>query len=155
MENNIRFKPNAFVVLLDLSDKHTNEVKRVLDKLMMKLELDDLYLTETGFVDGRVAYKNFMNCKNRNNLTFEVPKAMQISATKPDHKIIFIVATDYYEPGMISGAFGQMDADFYFCKVGKHNEDMEKATKTHPRAYYFNKIEDLVDKARELTGIKE
>ena len=134
---NIRYKPNMLAILLDLSEKHTSEVNKILQRIMFKLETDDLCL-----------FCSFS----------DIHQVMVNAASQPDYRVHLIAAVDFYNNKLESDVLGvrnDLDLDFYFCKIGKHNENLEKAVKSHPRGYYFNNMEDLMVKVRELTGIRE
>ena len=158
MENVLKFKPLILTVILDLSNRHVQEVKNSLEPFIAKLEVDDLYLNNGEFIAGNFAMKSFFNSPiEMSNLGLGILQAVRFLNYKTGYRKKIIVAVDRYEVNCnfdISSSFNlckntKDDLDFYFLKIGKENLDFEKIVISYPRSSYFKNINDLIQKLQK------
>jgi hypothetical protein len=162
MENIVRFKPVVLSTLLDLSNKHAQEVRDKLQPIFSDLQIDDLYLDGQEFVSGNEASGRFIQSSICiANVGLRLQEIVRFLSFKPDYRKMIIVVTDYYTKSdsfFINNIFNSCknmkeDLDFYFVKIGKSDPEFEKIALSYQRSYYFEKMDDLIDRVRSNNEI--
>jgi len=138
-------QPIVLAMILDLSAKHSMQVKPALEPLFLNLREEDLYYdVENGeCINGKHAAHTFTICGTK---SFEsVCKAICVMKPFKTHKKHIILAVDFYKGyNFLNLVKNNPDINFLFLKIGKHNPELH----ANVGEFYFNNVQELVEIAK-------